>query len=71
MHSYLGLSNIMTRTGWSMGAYADLFGYPRKGGGDYNKTGFRVMPAGGDYGGNMTINPGSDTYEVRCVRDVR
>ncbi len=71
MHSYLGLSNIMTRTGWSMGAYADLFGYPRKGGGDSNKTGFRVMPAGGDYGGNMTINPGSDTYEVRCVRDVR
>lgn len=65
MHSYLGVSNSMSRTAWSMGSYAADFGNTTKPGQE-GKTGFRLLGSG-----NMTIDGGNDTYEVRCVRDVR
>ena len=65
MHSYLGIINSMSRTAWSMGFYAEDFGNTPKPDQE-GKTGFRLLGSG-----NMTIDGGSDTDEVRCVRDVR
>lgn len=65
MHSYLGIINSMSRTAWSMGFYAEDFGNTTKQG-EGGKTGFRLLGSG-----NMTIDGGSDTDKVRCVRDVR
>lgn len=66
MHSYLGITNSMSRTGWSMGYYASEFGYTQKGGDDAMKTGFQLLSSG-----NITIDPNANPGEVRCVRDVR
>lgn len=65
MHSYLGIINSMSRTAWSMGFYAEDFGNTPKPDQE-GKTGFRLLGSG-----NMTIDGGNETYEVRCVRDVR
>ena len=65
MHSYLGISNSMSRTGWSMGSYAVHFGNTPKNG-EEAKTGFRSLT-----NGNITIGPDASTTQVRCVRDVR
>ena len=65
MHSYLGITNSMSRTAWSMGFYAEDFGNTPKPDQE-GKTGFRLLGSG-----NMTIDGGSDTDKVRCVRDVR
>lgn len=66
MHSYLGITNSMSRTGWSMGYYAGEFGYTQKEGDDAKKTGFQLLDSG-----NITIDPNANPGWVRCVRDVR
>ena len=66
MHSYLGITDSMSRTGWSMGYYAGEFGYTQKKGDDAKKTGFQLLDSG-----NITIDPNANTGLVRCVRDVR
>ncbi len=66
MHSYLDITNSMSRTGWSMGYYAGEFGYTQKEGDDAKKTGFQLLDSG-----NITIDPNANPGWVRCVRDVR